>query len=205
VLRFLRSPVEVVGDDPDGPVTGLRVVRNRIEPDGRGALRAVATDKLETISCGLVLRSIGYRGAPVCDVPFDERRGLIRNIGGRVCDEASRSHGGEYVVGWIKRGPSGVIGTNKKDAADTVAKIVADAEAGALNDPAQPDAALTTEWIRARVPSVVTWTGWRAIDERERRAGEPHSRPRVKIVRLSELIEASRRTDRALVRMKSTI
>ena len=137
-LRFLRSPVEMLGDGEHGPVTALAVVRNRIEPDGRGGLRAVPTGETEEIECGLVLRSIGYRGRPVDDVPFDERRGLIRNVGGRVCDEESRSHRGEYVVGWIKRGPSGVIGTNKKDAADTVARIVEDAEPGALGRAGAP-------------------------------------------------------------------
>ena len=123
-LRFHRSPVALLGEGEHGPVAALQVVRNRIEPDGRGGLRAVPTGEREEIECGLVLRSIGYRGRAVDDVPFDPRRGLIRNVGGRVCDEESRSHRGEYVVGWIKRGPSGVIGTNKKDAADTVAKVV---------------------------------------------------------------------------------
>ena len=126
-LKFRRSPVEILGDDA---VTGLRVVRNRIE-DGR----AVPTGEEEVIGCGLVFRSIGYTGRPVDDVPFDPARGLIRNDGGRVCDEAGVPHRGEYAVGWIKRGPSGVIGTNKKDAADTVAKIVQDAEAGLLDAP----------------------------------------------------------------------
>jgi ferredoxin--NADP+ reductase len=190
-LRFLRSPVEILGEGDDGPVEAIRVVHNRIERDADGRLRAVPTDRFEEIACGLVFRSIGYRGRPIGDVPFDERRGLIRNVGGRVCDEEERSHRGEYVVGWIKRGPSGVIGTNKKDAADTVAKIVEDAQAGALNDPAQPDPVQTEEWIRGRVPSVVTWEGWCAIDEHERKAGEPHSRPRVKLVRVEDLIEAS--------------
>ena len=131
-LRFLRSPLAVLGDAEAGPVTGLRLGRNRIEPDARGGVRAVATGEVEELRCGLILRSIGYRGRPVDDVPFDAARGLIRNVGGRVCDEEARSHRGEYVVGWIKRGPSGVIGTNKKDATDTVARIVEDAEAGAL-------------------------------------------------------------------------
>ena len=190
-LRFLRSPVEVLGQGEDGPVTGLRVVRNRIERSADGRLRAFPTEQFEEIECGLVLRSIGYRGRPVGDVPFDERRGVIRNAGGRVCDEESRSHRGEYVVGWIKRGPTGVIGTNKKDAADTVAKIVEDAESGALNEPAQPSAELAEEWIRERVPNAVTWEGWCAIDEHERRAGEPSGRPRVKIVRMEDLLGAS--------------
>jgi ferredoxin/flavodoxin---NADP+ reductase len=186
-LRFLRSPVAVLGSGTDGPVSGLRIVRNRIEPDGRGGLPAVATDQFEEIECGLVLRSIGYRGRPVADVPFDERRGLIRNTGGRVCDEESRPHRGEYVVGWIKRGPSGVIGTNKKDAADTVARIAEDALAGTLNEPVLS----AGDWILARVPGAVSWDGWSAIDRRERRAGEPHGRPRVKLVRVPELLAAA--------------
>jgi ferredoxin--NADP+ reductase len=186
-LRFLRSPVAVLGEGDDGPVSAVRLARNRIEPDGRGGLRSVATGEVEEIECGLVLRSIGYRGRPVDDVPFDAARGLIRNVGGRVCDEESRSHRGEYVVGWIKRGPSGVIGTNKKDATDTVAKIVEDAQAGALAAPTAHD----RDWIRARVPAAVQWSGWQAIDERERRAGEPQGRPRVKLVTLPELRAAA--------------
>src|SRR3954469_4179152 len=129
-LRFLRSPVEIVGDDGDGPVSGIRVVKNRINEE----LRAVATGEEEVIQCGLVLRSIGYRGRPLPGVPFDDRRGLIRNDGGRVTDEDGQPLPGEYVVGWIKRGPSGVIGTNKKDATDTIVKLVADAAEATLNE-----------------------------------------------------------------------
>jgi ferredoxin--NADP+ reductase len=186
-LRFLRSPVEILGEGQDGPVTGVRVVRNRLEGG-----RAVATGEEEVIACGLVLRSIGYRGRPVGDVPFDEGRGLIRNQGGRVCGEDGVPLRGEYVVGWIKRGPSGVIGTNKKDAADTVAKIVADAEAGALGEPTRPDAQECAQWLAGCAPDAVTWEGWQAIDEHERAAGEPHGRPRVKLVRLDDLITAGR-------------
>ncbi len=192
VLKFLSSPVEVLGEGENGPVTAVRVVRNRIEPDAEGRLRAVATDEFEEIECGLVLRSIGYRGRPVGDIPFDRRRGLIRNVGGRVCDEEQRPQCGEYVVGWIKRGPSGVIGTNKKDAADTVARIAEDAAAGVLNAPSEPDPDATAEWIAGRAPNAVSWEGWRSIDEHERRAGEPHGRPRVKLVKLADLIAAAR-------------
>ena len=117
-----------------------------------------------------MLRSIGYRGRPLHGVPFDERRGLIRNDGGRVIDEDGERPPGEYVVGWIKRGPSGVIGTNKKDAADTVARIVEDAEAGGSTSPAEPDAdddrGVATP-SRARRSS--TWDGWQAIDAHETR------------------------------------
>jgi ferredoxin/flavodoxin---NADP+ reductase len=192
ILRFLRSPVEILGEGDDGPVTGVRVVRNRIEPSERGGLRAVPTGDEEVIECGLVLRSIGYRGRPVDDIPFDERRGLIRNEGGRVVDEDGHVQRGEYVVGWIKRGPSGVIGTNKKDAADTVAKIRADVEAGAVGSPAVGDADATAAFIAGRAPDAVTWEGWEAIDWAEKSAGEPYGRPRIKLVRVADLVASSR-------------
>jgi ferredoxin--NADP+ reductase len=188
VFRFLQSPVELVGGTDDGPVEGLRLVRNRLEPDGRGGLAAVATGEESVLECGLVLRSIGYRGRPLPGVPFDEQRGLIRNDGGRVVDEDGRPLPGEYAVGWIKRGPSGVIGTNKKDASDTVARLLEDVQAGALNEPPRADAAATAEWLAGRVPGLVTWSGWGAIDEHERSRGEQHGRPRVKVVRVPEML-----------------
>jgi ferredoxin--NADP+ reductase len=185
-LKFLRSPVEILGEGEHGPVDGIRIVRNRLE-----AGRAVPTGEQEVIGCGLVFRSIGYRGRPLDGIPFDPARGLIRNAGGRVCDEDGTPLPGEYAVGWIKRGPSGVIGTNKKDAADTVAKIAAELEAGAL-DGARPDADDCAQWLADRAPDAVTWEGWRAIDEHERAAGEPFGRPRVKLVRLADLVAAGR-------------
>jgi ferredoxin/flavodoxin---NADP+ reductase len=191
-LRFLRSPVELLGDGDDGPVTGVRVAINRLEESDDGRVRAVPTGAEEVIECGLVLRSIGYRGRPIAGIPFDERRGLIRNAGGRVCTEDGAPCRGEYVVGWIKRGPSGVIGTNKKDAADSVARIAEDRDAGALNDPAESDADAVEAWLAERVPQLVTWEGWEAIDAHESALGEPAGRPRVKLVRVAELIEASR-------------
>src|SRR3954468_3540023 len=151
-LRFLTSPVEIVGEGEDGPVTGIRVVRNRLDEHQR----AVPTGEEETIACGLVLRSIGYRGDPLPGVPFDEKRGVILNDGGRVTGGAR----GEYAVGWIKRGPSGIIGTNKKDAHETTAKVVEDRDPGRLNEPTtEPD----EEWLRERVSGLVTWEGWEAI------------------------------------------
>src|SRR3954447_3019563 len=146
VLRFLRSPVEIRGEGEHGPVTGIRVVRNELQPTEDGGLRAVATGDEEVIECGLVLRSIGYRGRPVPGIPFDERRGVISNDGGRVTDEDGQALPGEYVVGWIKRGPSGVIGTNKKDATDTVVKLIADADARRLNEPVSADPEPIEAW-----------------------------------------------------------
>ncbi|MEA2483497.1 MAG: ferredoxin/flavodoxin---NADP+ reductase, partial [Thermoleophilaceae bacterium] len=192
-LRFLRSPLELLGDDGGGPVSGIRVVRNRIEPDAQGNLRAVATGEEEVIDCGLVVRSIGYRGQPLPGVPFDERRGLIRNEGGRVTDDEGAPVPGEYVVGWIKRGPSGVIGTNKKDASDTVARVLEDVEAGRLNEPQTADGEEVEAWLRSVVPGLVTWNGWQAIDRHETSLGEPHNRPRVKVVRVPEMIAIAER------------
>jgi ferredoxin/flavodoxin---NADP+ reductase len=186
-LRFCRSPVEVLGDG-DGPVTGLRVVRNGLEPDPRGGVRAVATGEQEVIPCGLVIRSIGYRGRPLPGVPFDERRGLIRNEGGRVCEEDGTPRVGEYAVGWIKRGPSGVIGTNKKCAADTVAGLVEDVQRGRLTAPVAPSGDAIEAWLRTHVPGLVTWRGWEAIDEHERGLGAPAGRPRVKLVRVPDML-----------------
>jgi ferredoxin--NADP+ reductase len=190
VLKFLRSPIEILGAGDDGPVTGVRVAVNAIDEN----LRARPTGAEEVIECGLVLRSIGYRGKPVDDVPFDERRGLIRNTGGRVCAESGDAHRGEYVVGWIKRGPSGVIGTNKKDAADTVARIVEDRDAGTLNTPSMRDPEAIAAFYAERAPDSVTWAGWEAIDAHEKSSGEPHGRPRIKLVRLADLVERSRAT-----------
>ena len=193
-LKFLRSPVEVLGEGEgegeDGAVSGLRVVRNAIDAD----LRAVSTGEEEVLQCGLVLRSIGYRGRPLPGVPFDERRGLIRNDGGRVTDEEGAPLRGEYVVGWIKRGPSGVIGTNKKDAADTVTKLIEDAEAGALNEPAQGDRDEIEAWLRGSIPGLVTWEGWEAIDTHETELGEPQNRPRVKLVRVPDMVGVAERS-----------
>jgi ferredoxin--NADP+ reductase len=191
-LKFLRSPLEILGDGRRRAGHRDAVVKNRIDraPDG-GCARS-PPDEQEVLSCGLVLRSIGYRGRPVDDIPFDERRGLIRNDGGRVTDEEGRVLPGEYAAGWIKRGPSGVIGTNKKDAADTTSKIIADRDEGRLNEPVRPDAEETAAWLAERVPEACCGTAGRPIDEHETRAGEPHGRPRVKLVRLEDLVAAGR-------------
>jgi ferredoxin/flavodoxin---NADP+ reductase len=192
-LRFLRSPLEILGEGEDGPVTGVRLAINRLVAGEDGRVRAEPTGETEEIECGLVLRSIGYRGTPLAGIPFDDRRGLIRNQDGRVVSGEGPCRG-EYAVGWIKRGPTGVIGTNKKDAADTVARILEDAESGALNDPdpALSDPGAVAAWLTRRVPDHVTWEGWAMIDAYESALGEPVGRPRVKLVRLAELLEASR-------------
>ncbi len=136
-----------------------------------------------------MIRSIGYRGSPLAGIPFDERKGLISNLGGRVLNHDGEHEVGEYVVGWVKRGPSGVIGTNKKDATDTVARILEDREAGKLNTPSDADPDACEKFIAEQCPELVTWEGWRAIDTHETGLGEPQGRPRVKLVRTGEMVD----------------
>lgn len=182
VLRFLASPVEIVGSER---VEAVRIVRNRLTPE----LRAQPTEETETIEAGLVLRSIGYRGTPIPGVPFDDRRATIHNDCGRVTREGtSEPLPGVYTAGWIKRGPSGVIGTNKKCAQETVDVLVEDLAGGRLPEPSTtPDELLVG--LQERGVDVVDYGGWEAIDEHERSAGEPHGRPRVKLVRHEHLLE----------------
>jgi ferredoxin--NADP+ reductase len=196
VLRFLLSPVELTADE-DGRVAAVELVRNELVAQQDGALRAQATGEHETIPAGLVFRAIGYRGTALPGVPFDERRGVIPNDGGRVTDPASGAPlPGEYVVGWIKRGPSGVIGTNKKDAQETVDAILADLSSPAngsapLLTPASPDPAAVESVLRARQPALVTYAGWSEIDRHERALGERSGRPRVKLTRIEEMLRVA--------------
>lgn len=183
VLQYLRSPVEILGDGEK--VTGIRVAVNEIVDDGNGNPKAVPTGETEDIECGLVFRSIGYRGEPCDTIPFEPKRGLIRNDGGRVTDEEGNQLLGEYVSGWIKRGPSGVIGTNKKDSADTVAKIVEDRDAGKLPKPSVVED--NAAWLTSKVPNLTTWDGWSKIDQHEIALGEPLGRPRVKLTDVDEM------------------
>jgi len=190
ILRFLRSPVEIQGD---GKVERIVIGRNELV-DEDGAIRARDTGERETIECGLVLRSIGYKGVPVEGVPFDEKRGVIPNEAGKVIDpESGEQVPGLYATGWIKRGPSGVIGTNKKDSQETVDSLFGDLEAGNIPDaPLADDRAATEAVLADRKPDFVSYEGWEAIDAAEVERGKPHGRPRVKFCRVEEMVEASK-------------
>ena len=170
VLRFLRSPVEIKGD---GRVEAIELVRNELEHGGDGRLRAQATDEHETLEVGLVFRSIGYRGVPIEGVPFDEWHGTIPNEEGRVVDpHEQRAIPGEYVVGWIKRGPSGVIGTNKRDAQETVDHVLEDLAEGRLPEPADADPDAVEALVAERKPElrVLRRLGGRSTRRRRRPA-----------------------------------
>lgn len=188
VLKFLASPVEIIGDDR---VTAVRLVRNELKADG-GQIRAVATDKEEILDCDLVLRSVGYRGSAIEGLPFDESAGTVLNAEGRVLTSSGGDAlRGVYTAGWIKRGPSGVIGTNKKCANDTVDKLVEDMDAGLL--PMSGRGADDLDRLLAdRCPNRVDYSGWEKINAHELSEGESQGRPRVKIVDRNEMVEKSR-------------
>ena len=189
-FRFLASPIELLGDE-NGHVRAVKIENNEIVARDDGSLGARGTGTFEEIPAQLVFRSIGYRGLPVAGIPFDEQRGLILNAAGRVTDADGAQQLGEYVSGWIKRGPSGVIGTNKKDSQDTVDKILEDAAAGCLNKPVEDD---IEALIANNCADVVTWDGWQAINAIETAVGEGSSpaRPRVKLTEWAALREAAR-------------
>ncbi|HTW12613.1 MAG TPA: FAD-dependent oxidoreductase [Solirubrobacteraceae bacterium] len=186
VLRFLCSPVRIEGGER---VEAIVVERNELEQSADGSLRARPTGQLERLETGLVLRSIGYVGTPLPGVPFDDRRMTVLNADGRVLDPETREPlPGVYAAGWIKRGPSGVIGTNKKCAQETTDLLLEDFRAGRLPEPStNPDQLLSA--LRANGINVVDYTGWEAIDAHERALGEPAGRPRVKLVRRQEQLD----------------
>jgi len=182
-FRFLRSPVEIRGD---GKVEEIVLGINRLETGDDGRVRAVDTGERETIPTGLVLRAVGYKGVALPGLPFDEDAGVLPNTEGRIT-----GHDREYVVGWIKRGPSGIIGTNRKDANETVRHVLTDLaerEPVSHSSPAELEA-----WLRERCTDLVDQAGWEAIDAHERGRGEPDGRPRAKVVHRDQLTELARR------------
>ena len=188
-LRFLGSPVEIRGS---GGVEAIDVRRNQIVRTDDGALRARSLDEpVQTIECGLVLRSVGYRAVPLPDVPFDERHFVLPNERGRVRAADGEPLPGVYAVGWIKRGPTGILGTNKRDAEETVSCLVADLGAEALPEPQDPGRDQIDALLAERNSDVVTVEGWRAIDGHELERGRGELRPRVKLASRDELLASA--------------
>ena len=188
-LRFLRSPVQIRGT---GKVEAVDVRRNEIVRADDGSLRARALDEdVETIGCGLVLRSVGYRAVPLPDVPFDDRSFVLPNERGRVRTPDGEPLHGVYAVGWIKRGPTGILGTNKRDAEETVSSLADDLKAAALPQPPNPRREQIDALLAERKPDLVTAEGWRAIDGHELERGRSERRPRVKLASRDELLAAA--------------
>jgi ferredoxin--NADP+ reductase len=182
VFRFQTSPIELKGE---ARVSSIVLGHNELVDDG-GRLIAKDTGAREELPAQLVVRAVGYRGVPTPGLPFDDRSGTIPHTDGRVEGSAN-----EYVVGWIKRGPSGVIGSNKKDSADTVATLLADIDGRTLSDFGDDHGETLVEWLLSRQPMLVTDDHWKLIDEHERSLGEPHGRPRVKLTSVAELLRIS--------------
>ncbi len=191
-LRFLVSPKAIIGDNDR--VTAVETEHNSLVVDKNGGLRPQGTGSFETIETGLILRSVGYRTVPLKGVPFDQRTNTISNVLGRVTDlKSGDAFPGEYVVGWAKRGPSGVIGTNKPDSAATVNAMIEDLS----NLPGIPDPNRDPERIvallRQRKPDFVTYDDWRSLDQYELARGAEQGRPRVKVTSVSEMLNVIRR------------
>jgi len=189
-LRFMVSPVELIGDGAGG-VAALRLVRNVLYATSTGALQPRATDQFENLPAGLVFRSVGYRGVPVPGVPFNDSWGVILNDKGRVLDpDTKQPIVGEYTAGWIKRGPTGVIGTNKPDAAETVECMFEDLARGAVLEPTRPETAAAETLVRQRQPNFFSYADWLKLDAIEVSRGRAQGRPRVKLARLDEILSA---------------
>jgi ferredoxin--NADP+ reductase len=191
-LRFLLSPVELQGN---GRVKRMVLAKNRLVTARTGELRAEATGEREILPVGLVFRSVGYFGSGIPGVPFDPARGIIPNERGRVTSPSGQPEAGEYAVGWIKRGPSGVIGTNKPDAVETTDLLLGDFRAGTLNRPPEPSASAVERVLADRGVRVVSWADWLKIDELERRQGAAAGRPRLKLTRIEDMLAVLETSD----------
>ncbi|HKQ61985.1 MAG TPA: FAD-dependent oxidoreductase [Candidatus Polarisedimenticolaceae bacterium] len=181
-IRFLVSPTELVADE-HGRVGRVRLVHNELYRAEDGSIRPRATERFETIEAGLVFRSVGYKGVPLADLPFDAGQGLVPNRAGRVFDPATGAMlPATYVAGWIKRGPSGVIGTNKPDAEETVAAMLGELGSGELAAPAAPEPEAIERLLQQRGVRWVSYSDWLRLDALEVSRGKAQNRPRVKLL-----------------------
>ncbi len=193
IMRFLVSPVAIIGAEK---VEAMRVVKNELYLDERGSLRPRATGQHEILPVDMVFRSVGYRGVPLPDVPFYDRWGTIPNDRGRVLTrhEGKERLTGNYVVGWIKRGPSGIIGTNKPDAIETAACLLEDLRAHEVLQPKDTSQRAIVDLVRSRKPTYTTFDDWEVLDEIERKRGAETGRSRVKFTTVEEMLEALGKT-----------
>jgi ferredoxin--NADP+ reductase len=180
-FRFLASPVALIGENR---VEGIRLVRNRLSGEAFGQ-SAVATERVEDLPCGLVFRSIGYKGAAIPGLPFDPVRGVVPNNAGRVHADGAAVPG-LFVTGWLKRGPSGIIGTNKADSLETIEALLKDLSTTAPARAPGLDGVLPI--IERRSGDVVSLSDWFAIDEAEVSRGSKAGKPREKFTRIDEMM-----------------
>jgi ferredoxin--NADP+ reductase len=190
ILRFLVSPVEIL-DNGAGAVGGMRLVRNKLYATDTGTLQPKPTGEFEDLPVGLVFRSVGYKGVALTGVPFNDKWGVILNEKGRVLDPGSKHPVvGEYTAGWIKRGPTGVIGTNKPDAAETVACMIEDLAADRYLRPSAPSREAVERMVRERQPQCFSYQDWLRLNELEVQRGKETGRPRVKFTTIEDMLAA---------------
>jgi ferredoxin--NADP+ reductase len=187
VIRFLVSPTELISD-AEGRVSAIKIVKNEAYAADDGSVKARATDQEEIIPVGLVFRSVGYRGAPLPEIPFNDSWGTIANEAGRIVDESNAPVTGLYTAGWIKRGPTGVIGTNKTCAQETVNMMVEDLKAGKILSPENPAIEDAKALIDSRVKDAISYADWTKIDSVETSRGEAEGRPRVKFTKVADIL-----------------
>jgi ferredoxin--NADP+ reductase len=186
-LHFSVSPVEIIGDRR---VEAMVIGHNELYASDDGSVRPRLTERRSTIPVGLVFRAIGYKGEPLPGLPFDERGGIVPNVAGRIVDPASdQPVVGEYVTGWIKRGPQGVIGTNKPDGYESAESLLADAGEGLL-DKEVPSREVLEHLLEERQHAVVSFEDWQHLDAHEKGRGEAGGRPRVKFTHIEEMLSA---------------
>jgi len=189
-FRFLLSPKEIIAND-EGKIVQVKLEKNRLRPTASGYIQSEGIGEYETLDVGIVLRSVGYRGVPLPGVPFYERWGIIPNQVGRVtANGGEQIVPGEYVVGWAKRGPSGVIGTNKPDSLESVNSLLEDFKQEKLPVAQDPEPEAIDKLLQERNVRYVTFEDWKKIDELERARGAEQGRPRVKFVSIEEMLAA---------------
>ncbi len=190
-VRFLVSPVELLGED--GQVRAVKLVKNEAYMSDDGSVRPRATDVVEELPAGLVFRSVGYKGVPLPEVPFHESWGTIDNEKGRVQTTEGEQVTGLYTAGWIKRGPTGVIGTNKTDAQETVQCMIEDLVAGKILQPDDASREAVDMLVHERQPETITFDDWKRIDAKEIKNGEAQNRPRVKFTNVADMLAVLKR------------
>ena len=188
-LRLLRSPVEIIGEY--GHVVGVKIERNVLAKRESGEMRPRGSGEFETIPCGTIFRSVGYHGIPLQGVPFDQVNGVIPNERGRVVNLGSGEVvRGQYVVGWIKRGPTGLLGTNKGDSGETVDAMLEDiqGQTAPMRDEQEPEA--IESLLKSKEASYLTFSDWKELDLLEVEKGAALGKIRQKFVHLSDMLDA---------------
>jgi len=191
-IRFLLSPIEIAGSE-DNSINSIKLTRNKLYKSPDGSIRPKSTDEKIELDVGLVFRSIGYRGVPLPDVPFNKDWGVISNDKGRVLGEDKSHIKGLYATGWIKRGPTGVIGTNKTDSGETVNCIIDDIAANKFNKPQVVEPQAIEALIKERNDKFINYKQWQKVDQSEIERGQELGRPRLKYTDVDEILDVAKK------------